>query len=443
LQANQAYGNLYLHDSDGFSSTNLRFEPEGRLSDSIFRKDALDRMASPDRLDMPVRLVPTSGWLLLGAFALLITAALIWATLSTAPIRVAGEGILIDSAGLSEVSASIDGQIEAMRVVSGQSVSRGQVIALLRKSEISRASAEIASRLDAARARLASLSALYLTENNRMDSAALARLGSIAASRMELVRRTAILQKRRAGVARLAQQGFVRSDDILAAEVAIAEAKERVADLDAEAAKIRIDGIKSSGANDIALIDARHAVEELERQQVRLAEELTEQTSVRAIDAGRIVELQAAPGDVVSAGSGIATVARSGARGSLIAIIYVPAGAGKRIRPGMSARIEPRTIERSAYGEMSGHVLTVAALPATRDGMRQTLRNDALVDQLLGAGAVVEIRVRLDRDRTTPSGFAWTTAKGPDTSIEAGTLADGAITVERKRILAWLLPGDR
>jgi len=411
------------------------------LAESIFRKDALDRMANPERLDLPLRLVPPAYWLVLAAFAALALAAIVWASATTAPVRIAGQGILIDKAGLSGVAAGSEGQITALRVAPGQMVQRGDVIALLSRTDLNREIADTRARLEAARGKLASLSDYYAGANSQESEAARSRLAGIERSRAELSHRAALLDERARRIAALAPRGFVRRDEVIAAEIAAAEARERISDLDATADQIRIESVKRGGESRLALIDARNAASELDRQRQRLAAQLAEQTSIRAPHAGRVVELQAATGDVVAPGSRIATIARSGATASLIAIAYVPAGAGKRIRTGMEARIAPRTVERAAYGEMRGRVTSVSTLPATRDGMRQSLRNDQLVDQLLAGGAVVEVRLSLDRDPATASGYAWTSRRGPDAAIEAGTLCDSAITVDRKRLIGWLLPG--
>lgn len=73
----------------------------------------------------------------------------------------------------------------------------------------------------------------------------------------------------------------------------------------------------------------------------------------------------------------------------------------------MAAAIEPRTVERVVYGQGPGRVLSVSSLPATPAGMRRTLRNGTLVQELLASGSVVEVRIALDRDPSTPTGFAW------------------------------------
>jgi HlyD family secretion protein len=154
-----------------------------------------------------------------------------------------------------------------------------------------------------------------------------------------------------------------------------------------------------------------------------------------------VIEVKVGAGDVVAPGSALATIARNNRSGETIALIYVPAGEGRRIQRGMRAELVPDTVEREVYGAIVGRVLSVSPLPATREGMRRILRNDQLVDQLLLGGAVTEVQVALQRDASTPSGFRWSSSRGPERGVGIGTLTGARIVIDRRRVLDWLLPG--
>ncbi|PEQ12698.1 NHLP bacteriocin system secretion protein [Novosphingobium sp. PC22D] len=397
-------------------------------------------MANPEALDSPVRLVPRADWLLLAGFVALVVSLLVWASLTTAPVRISGQGILIDEAGLSAVVANGEGQVTAVEVAPGDRVEKGDAVASLSRADLEREIRDTRSETEQARTKVTRLSDFYLGQSGREREAARDRLAGIARTRAELVKREKLLTERAARIAELVPRGFVRRDEQVEADAAVAAVRERIASLDAEADEIRIETLRRAGQGELVLLDERNALNDLERKSERLAALVAEQTVVRAQADGRVVELQAAPGDVVSAGSPIATLARAGRRSSLIAVVYVPAGEGKRIERGMRAEIAPMTVERAVYGQITGTVRSVSSLPATPAGMRRTLRNDALVKELLAQGAVVEVRIALDSDPAAPSGFAWTSSDGPEGGIEVGTLAAGNVTVRRKRLIDWLVP---
>ena len=72
--------------------------------------------------------------------------------------------------------------------------------------------------------------------------------------------------------------------------------------------------------------------------------------------------------------------------------------------------------------------------------MMRRLKNGLLVDQLLRAGTPIEVEIELQRAADTPSGYVWSSGKGPDISINAGTIAQAAVVVDRTRIIALALP---
>ena len=91
-----------------------------------------------------------------------------------------------------------------------------------------------------------------------------------------------------------------------------------------------------------------------------------------------------------------------------------------------------KSIEHKVIHTLHNHVL---------EGMRRQLQNDQLVRQLSGSGAPFEARVRLVKDASTPSGYAWSSSRGPDLEINAGTLFEGRVVVRWVRLLSMLAPG--
>jgi len=48
------------------------------MNESIFRKDSLDKVSSPEKLDDYIRVTTPSVWITLIAIVLLLTGALVW-----------------------------------------------------------------------------------------------------------------------------------------------------------------------------------------------------------------------------------------------------------------------------------------------------------------------------------------------------------------------------
>ena len=62
---------------------------------NIFRKEALERLQSPDQLDQLLFVVKPQAWLLLAVVTLLCSVAVAWSILGRIPITINGAGALI------------------------------------------------------------------------------------------------------------------------------------------------------------------------------------------------------------------------------------------------------------------------------------------------------------------------------------------------------------
>lgn len=89
---------------------------------------------------------------------------------------------------------------------------------------------------------------------------------------------------------------------------------------------------------------------------------------------------------------------------------------------------------------MEGRVISVSEFPASRQGMMITLGNEALVNQLSGVGASLEVRIDLTRDMNTVSGYKWSSKDGPAVEMNSGTLAIGSITLKKERPITSVIP---
>ena len=163
-----------------------------------------------------------------------------------------------------------------------------------------------------------------------------------------------------------------------------------------------------------------------------------ESVTVTSPLAGTIATVLVRAGGVTDRGTALLTVAPSGSRPVVAA--FVPAGPGKRIAPGMPARISLASAPRSQFGTLMGRVQAVSPVPVPPE--RVTLivgGNLSLADYFLTGGPVLEVTVTLDRDATTPTGYRWTTGDGPPTAVSLGTLTEVAVIVSESAPLQYIL----
>ena len=58
----------------------------------IFRKQALEALSTPEKLDQPIKLIRTSYWILLVSLFCFLSYITLWAFLGKLPLRVYGKG---------------------------------------------------------------------------------------------------------------------------------------------------------------------------------------------------------------------------------------------------------------------------------------------------------------------------------------------------------------
>ncbi|WP_416669610.1 hypothetical protein [Egbenema bharatensis] len=70
-------------------------------SSSIFRKESLERLSSPEQLDQLIQIVSPRSWLPLASLGMLIGLGFLWSVVGKIPITVSGRGVFVRSADSS------------------------------------------------------------------------------------------------------------------------------------------------------------------------------------------------------------------------------------------------------------------------------------------------------------------------------------------------------
>jgi HlyD family secretion protein/Biotin-lipoyl like len=106
------------------------------MQKSLFRLEAMDKTLSPDELDRLMRVTGPKGWLALVALLALVAAAVVWGIFGTLPVVVgADEGVLLGGDSRNQVVSQTSGLVTDVRVETGDSVKKGQVLARVRPNQ--------------------------------------------------------------------------------------------------------------------------------------------------------------------------------------------------------------------------------------------------------------------------------------------------------------------
>lgn len=166
-----------------------------------------------------------------------------------------------------------------------------------------------------------------------------------------------------------------------------------------------------------------------------------EERSVRALQAGCIVEMRTAIGQQVRIGTSLGALELANATKEAIVLIYIKIADGNRVKPGMRVQITPDTVSREQFGGIVGTVVSVSKFPISPEGVSITIGNAAIAQNIIGqAGGKIEIAIELQRDPTTPTGYRWSSSSGPAEAIPTGTLTNTRIVLETRSPLSFIFP---
>lgn len=400
---------------------------------NIFRKSALDRLSSPEQLDKLITFTSPRSWLILATVGIVLCCAGIWSWYGTIPIKVDTKGILLSSGGVDVVYAKTSGQITDVPVSVGDNITAGDVIALIEGEDL----VKQINKNDGLVGVLNALAAGSDWQNITVppELLELQQLGlqiQTAQAGAEAVSANPQLAKDDYDrYVKLFEQGAVSREEL---DVKYSTYINAMADYSQQSLSVDQAVAKFNGAKQAKLSELLSSSEELK-------DTLESDYKIVAPIGGKITEVRASKGDIVTAGSPVTAISRIGSDvKELEGIIYVPVDEGKKLSVGMAVKIYPSTVEKEEYGYMKGTVSSVSEYPVSAQTAMALLGNEALVQELTSVGAPLEVHVDLTADAKTASGFKWSSRKGADLSIDNGTLCGASIVVDGKRPISMVIP---
>lgn len=397
---------------------------------------------SPEQLDRRMRVAGPMGWLIVATLVLVIVVAVVWGFVGRIPTHVAGVGILrLAGGGVRQVVARGDAQVAAVEVRGGEDVKSGQVLARLHDPELDRRVADAERSLDTLRSDRERLAAYYKTFSEEEDR----YLAEIRENTEALIRGgDQQIEANRKIVQAL--EGLLRQHYTTSVEVE--QARERLFQIRAAKDQNRQKLLELAIQQLEQIQQRRQQLESYDLQIVeaegKLAEaklQREESEKVASPLDGRVAEILVEEDALVTAGTPIALVQFGDP--TLSATLYLPAGKAKAVEVGMPANVSPDTVEREQYGTLVAKVQRVSLYPATESDMKRVLNDANLVQTFLSSGPQLEVEVELRPDPETPSGYRWSSGKGPKVELTSGTLAKATVTIRQEPPITLVIPAIR
>lgn len=119
------------HNEDEMSAT----ERWQKNEKSIFSKEALDKMRSPEKLDTVLPITSPVGWMGLVGVAIMVVAVVVWSIFGSFTVKADGMGLIMDFSGVTKVSSLSSGTIDELYVRAGEKVHKGDLLAHLNQAQ--------------------------------------------------------------------------------------------------------------------------------------------------------------------------------------------------------------------------------------------------------------------------------------------------------------------
>jgi HlyD family secretion protein len=408
------------------------------VNTDIFRKVSLARLSSPEQLDQILRVTTSKDWVGLLATGLALSVAVVWGYTGSIPTKAAGQGVIIRSGGVLSVVSPAAGMVLALDVNVGDKIAANQVIAHVAQPVIVeqiKATREALAQLREDRERILKLQ----LQGSQLDVDAIERQIANTKQQIEDLRAQAKLVEQEIPVDQeLLSKGLVTKQHIIAAQQKLVDISAQVAAAQARITQLEAQVFTSRAQPQQADTDFKARIADIERQLAGQQSQLALSANVVTPYSGEVIERKVDPGSAVAAGTPILSI-QPDVR-TLEALVYLPADKAKSAQVGQAVQISPTTVKREEFGFILAKVVQVNHYPATPAALMRNFQNEALVNSLTNAGPVTEVRVLLEADPTTPSGFRWSSSRGPEVIISSGTLCVGEVVTREQKPVSLVFP---
>jgi len=408
------------------------------MDTSIFRKTSLERLSSPEQLDTIMRVTGAKRWLALVGMFLILGVAILWGYAGSVETKVSGSGVIVRAGTVLTVVTEGSGLVTGINVNLGDRVKADQVVARVSDPEMVEKIRLARSALEETRAER-ERNLLLRRQGAQLQVEALARDQANAQREIEELGEQAKIAGEQISVDnQLFTKGLITRQQTLQDEQKLVEIKGQIETLRAKIKRIEADQYTAKTDPERFDEEMRARIAELERNLAGMEAQMAMQSRVVSPYDGQVIEMRAVPGSLVSAGSPVLSIQPQG--NNLEVLVYVPSLQSKAVQPGMEAEISPSTVKREEFGFMRGKVVYVGDFPATSDALMRNFQNEALVRSIMAGGPVTELRVTLERDAASLSGYQWSSSRGPAITISSGTLCTVEVITRRQPPVSLLFP---
>ncbi|MCP4293898.1 MAG: NHLP bacteriocin system secretion protein [bacterium] len=409
------------------------------MSETMFRKKALKKLSSPEQLDELIKVTTAREWLALLALCAIVVTIVIWGIFGRIPTMVMGPAVILRTGGVIDIPTQGQGPVTiAGNTKVGSVIKAGQVIATISQVELS-------TQIEVDRVRLDQLQNEHNETVDHCETLRKNKASSFDLQRKDLdvliKQQNDLVQKIRENleaVTALYKDRTVSDLELIKAKKDLVNSESTLLGFQEKLANISV--LESEAYHDLEQLrfQSSQAVNELNTE-IKVQElRLKTMSQVISPYTGRVLEVMANNGTVVDIGTPLVSLEQTDK--AMEVMIFISDTVGEKVDPGMKVELTPSTVNREKFGYIIGKVNYVSEFPVTEREMSKLLDNPSLVEQLAANGVPVQVNADLTLDSKTPSGYMWSSGRGPMLKISSGTLCSASIVVSEQPPITLVVP---
>jgi len=408
------------------------------MDKSLFRKSSLDRIVSPEQVDQNLKIISSKGWLLFTACFILVILFIIWGIFGTINTKVFGQGIIITKGGLNVVQSQFTGEVRKVYFNLGDHVKKGEIVAKIALRDREERVTRLKDKLATSKVKLDKLLFNFSEEKKAIENKyKLLKIKQMAD--LESKVKNFNLKKWEVDkYKKLVKEGAISRARFSDTMVQVNNLESSIEQLKKSMPLISIDKQIKLAQEKMEIIQYKKDFLLLKGRVKAFIQQLDKDSIIRSQYTGLTVSNFFKKGDFINAGDKICEVQPDNAE--IVAVVLFPVLEGKKIKSGMKVHISPSTVNKNQYGTIQGIVGNITAYPVGKESMKNFFMNNSVVDKFSSISAPIGAEVKLLHDKSTPSGYKWTSGKGPDITITNGTFVEGNIIVKQEPPVALLIP---
>jgi HlyD family secretion protein len=389
-----------------------------------------------DQLGALSHLTFPRAWAAVLTLAVLIAGLVVWSFVGIIYTHVSGLGIALPRSGnLQRIETNGAGPVARVFIRPGQRVKAGDKLILLDQVVVSQQVASARKDVQIAQAVRDQRAAALNAQTAAMAASTEAQIAALNAKITSLNGAIAFRTRYLADLRSELGQGYTTRSaveqarlDLVQSQLDLKQAQNQIQQANIQQSEAVANAAKELAQLDDNVLKAQETLASNEAQ-LNLA------SGVVAPFDGLIVSVSTVPGDVVTIGQPVATIAPEVSGLEVVAFFQV--GDGKRIQPGAAALIAFDSVDPDVYGTAVGKVTDVSQVPASPETLMNLLGNPNIIKQLTGDFAPLVARVALAGE---PGPIQFSSGLVPPVAITAGTTARLSVTVERDHPVAFVIP---